>query len=45
MIKLVKLDEAKQHLRIDDDYGDDDLTLKFRVAAPQFLRMCKVVGS
>lgn len=28
MIKLVTLDEAKQHLRIDDDYGDTDLTLK-----------------
>ncbi|CAI1701302.1 Uncharacterised protein [Serratia proteamaculans] len=28
MIKLVTLDEAKQHLRIDDDYGDADLTLK-----------------
>jgi hypothetical protein len=30
MIELVTLDEAKQHLRIDDDYGDTDLTLKIQ---------------
>ncbi|VVA47924.1 hypothetical protein SERVES_01645 [Serratia ficaria] len=30
MIELVTLDEAKLHLRIDDDYGDDDLTLKIQ---------------
>ncbi|MCE1523695.1 head-tail connector protein [Enterobacter hormaechei] len=30
MIELVTLDEAKMHLRIDDDYGDSDLTLKIQ---------------
>lgn len=30
MIELVTLEEAKLHLRIDDDYGDDDLTLKIQ---------------
>lgn len=30
MIELVTLDEAKMHLRIDDDYGDPDLTLKIQ---------------
>ena len=30
MIKLVTLEEAKMHLRIDDDYGDSDLTLKIQ---------------
>lgn len=30
MIELVTLPEAKAHLRIDDDYGDDDLTLKIQ---------------
>lgn len=30
MIELVTLEEAKMHLRIDDDYGDSDLTLKIQ---------------
>lgn len=30
MIELVSLEQAKAHLRIDDDYGDDDLTLKIQ---------------
>lgn len=30
MIELVTLEEAKLHLRIDDDYGDSDLTLKIQ---------------
>lgn len=30
MIELVTLDEAKMHLRIDEDYGDSDLTLKIQ---------------
>lgn len=30
MIELVTLEEAKMHLRIDDDYGDPDLTLKIQ---------------
>ncbi|HIE3971835.1 TPA: head-tail connector protein [Serratia marcescens] len=30
MIELVTLEEAKLHLRIDDDYGDDDITLKIQ---------------
>ena len=30
MIELVTLEEAKLHLRIDDDYGDEDLTLKIK---------------
>lgn len=30
MIELVTLKEAKMHLRIDDDYGDSDLTLKIQ---------------
>jgi hypothetical protein len=30
MIELVTLDEAKMHLRIDDDYGDSDMTLKIQ---------------
>lgn len=30
MIELVTLDEAKKHLRIDEDYGDSDLTLKIQ---------------
>ncbi|WPU24510.1 head-tail connector protein [Cedecea neteri] len=30
MIELVTLPEAKAHLRIDDDYGDADLTLKIQ---------------
>lgn len=30
MIELVTLPEAKEHLRIDDDYGDADLTLKIQ---------------
>lgn len=30
MIELVTLDEAKMHLRIDEDYGDPDLTLKIQ---------------
>jgi hypothetical protein len=30
MIELVDLDEAKLHLRIDDDYGDSDLEMKIQ---------------
>ncbi|XUA20713.1 head-tail connector protein [Citrobacter sp. OP27] len=30
MIELVTLEEAKMHLRIDDDYGDPDITLKIQ---------------
>lgn len=30
MIELVTLEQAKAHLRIDDDYGDDDLMLKIQ---------------
>jgi hypothetical protein len=30
VIELVTLDEAKMHLRIDEDYGDSDLTLKIQ---------------
>ena len=30
MIELVTLDEAKMHLRIDDDYDAPDLTLKIQ---------------
>ena len=30
MIELVTLDEAKIHLRIDEDYGDSDLKLKIQ---------------
>jgi hypothetical protein len=30
MIELVSLEQAKAHLRIDDDYGDDDLKLKIQ---------------
>ncbi|WP_058911880.1 head-tail connector protein [Entomohabitans teleogrylli] len=30
MIELVSLEEAKMHLRIDDDYGDSDLTMKIQ---------------
>lgn len=30
MIELVTLEEAKMHLRIDDDFGDSDLTLKIQ---------------
>lgn len=36
MIELVTLEEAKLHLRIDDDYGDSDLPKKFRAAAQQY---------
>ncbi|WP_286931940.1 head-tail connector protein [Leclercia sp. UBA5958] len=30
MIELVTLEQAKDHLRIDDDYGDSDLSLKIQ---------------
>lgn len=30
MIELVTLEEAKMHLRIDEDYDDPDLTLKIQ---------------
>jgi hypothetical protein len=30
VIELVTLDEAKMHLRIDEDYGDSDLKLKIQ---------------
>jgi uncharacterized phage protein (predicted DNA packaging) len=30
MTELVTLEEAKLHLRIDEDYGDDDLMLKIK---------------
>jgi hypothetical protein len=30
MIELVTIEEAKMHLRIDDDYGDPDITLKIQ---------------
>ncbi len=30
MIELVTLEQAKAHLRIDDDYGDADLKLKIQ---------------
>ncbi|MFS7244783.1 head-tail connector protein [Rahnella inusitata] len=30
MIELVTLEQAKLHLRVDEDYGDADLTLKIQ---------------
>lgn len=30
MIELVSLEEAKMHLRIDDDFSDSDLTMKIQ---------------
>lgn len=30
MIEFVSLEQAKEHLRIDEDYGDADLTLKIQ---------------
>lgn len=30
MIQLVTLEQAKEHLRIDEGYGDDDLSLKIQ---------------
>lgn len=37
MIELVTLDQAKLHLRYDDDYNDPDLTLKIRAGSAAIL--------
>ncbi|HBN2816202.1 TPA: phage gp6-like head-tail connector protein [Klebsiella oxytoca] len=37
MIELVTLPQAKEHLRIDDDAGDDDLLLKIQVGSAVLL--------
>lgn len=37
MIELVTLEQAKDHLRIDDDAGDADLTLKIQAGSAAIL--------
>lgn len=37
MIELVTLDQAKEHLRIDDDAGDADLQLKIQAGSAAIL--------
>ncbi|ELY4393287.1 phage gp6-like head-tail connector protein [Cronobacter sakazakii] len=37
MIELVTLPQAKEHLRIDDDAGDADLTLKIQAGSAAIL--------
>lgn len=37
MIELVTLPQAKEHLRIDDDAGDDDLLLKIQAGSAVLL--------
>ncbi|HAP81243.1 head-tail connector protein [Atlantibacter hermannii] len=37
MIELVTLDQAKEHLKIDDDAGDADLTLKIQAGSAAIL--------
>ncbi|KAA5961015.1 MULTISPECIES: head-tail connector protein [Pantoea] len=37
MIELVTLDQAKEHLRIDEDAGDTDLTLKIQAGSAALL--------
>ena len=41
MIELVTLPQAKEHLRIDDDAGDDDLLLKIQAGSATFLHSGK----
>lgn len=37
MIELVTLEQAREHLRIDDDAGDADLTLKIQAGSAALL--------
>ncbi|HEM0196195.1 TPA: phage gp6-like head-tail connector protein, partial [Escherichia coli] len=37
MTELVTLDMARMHLRMDDDYGDEDLLLKIQGASATLL--------
>ncbi|AVJ17213.1 DNA-packaging protein [Serratia sp. MYb239] len=41
MIELVALEEAKMHLRIDEDYSDADLTLKIQSGSAALLAYLK----
>ena len=44
MVMLVNLDQAKDHLRIDNDAGDNDLILKIKGASRAVMRYLKSEG-
>lgn len=44
MVMLVTLEQAKDHLRVDNDDGDNDLTLKIHAASNAVLNFLKRSG-